>query len=579
MPNKLLDKRNIFYLLNFIFYLLIILNFASTDFLEYIWSNIFIPVSLFLLSISIFYIALTYCIGRKYIKTSSFLIVVVIAFILSCVSWIFQSYNSYYSGVIRNVIAESSLLYYLTKEILYSDMKENVKKDILFEAYKKSRAEIIVRKNGYNYIYTRHKKLTSGYHIYRASDINLLKQIHGRAADIEDDNNFVGFRPIKINDSIYTFKYSYANRPYLHLGLLKAVTWSFMQDREIRDRSNKSYLFYNIQGRSYSFWIPFSAILAVFTFILYVNGKLSLELKQKQIELNEQYESAGLYQELLLKSLVKQFNNIIASQAKTSLQQFIADHNLDNKKQVQNENGITKTFNHLYKVIQSKVHDLKNEWNKQSGGDEQILEMISIILKDLQGLKYVFHIEMSDFSIEEVSQIVSDSIDNRYYKSPGLEFNYEPVQIEDKLKDFVVLCNRYRLKSIIENLLGNAANAVDRYKNSLDGDERRKFRRYIALKTEISVYNNLRAFTITVEDNGGGFSDLKNIYKKPVVSSNNKLEKRMGEGTVYINFFVSRMNGIIEANNIINKDGNCGAQTKIFLPLKSNLTIKEIKDE
>ena len=132
----------------------------------------------------------------------------------------------------------------------------------------------------------------------------------------------------------------------------------------------------------------------------------------------------------------------------------------------------------------------------------------------------------------------------------------------------LVSINKYRLKSIIVNLLQNSDKAILRHKFSISKKEREKYRRHMALTLNTEIYEGKQYFTICLEDNGGGFAKPDKIYYEPIESSDLSRGKRMGSGTIYVGMFVHRMNGIIKAYNRIMSDGNIGACTKILLPLK-----------
>ena len=130
-----------------------------------------------------------------------------------------------------------------------------------------------------------------------------------------------------------------------------------------------------------------------------------------------------------------------------------------------------------------------------------------------------------------------------------------------------------KLQSIIFNLIENSARAIDVHFDKLPFEEKFGYEGLIELRIIDTVHtfkkNNqtCKALCFEIQDNAGGFPEdyLKDIYKRPVLSDK-KADRKYGEGTVYIGFFVDLMDGDIEAYNVESESVGRGALTKVFIP-------------
>ena len=70
---------------------------------------------------------------------------------------------------------------------------------------------------------------------------------------------------------------------------------------------------------------------------------------------------------------------------------------------------------------------------------------------------------------------------------------------------------------------------------------------------------------ISITDNAGGIEEtkLQKLYKEQVESSKGT---RLGEGTIHTAYFVSILNGKINAKNIMDKSSK-GLKTDILIPI------------
>ena len=127
------------------------------------------------------------------------------------------------------------------------------------------------------------------------------------------------------------------------------------------------------------------------------------------------------------------------------------------------------------------------------------------------------------------------------------------------------------MKSIVKNLIENSQSAIDQYQDKLDDADEELDEDYegkIFCSTNIIEKNGKKYFTITVRDNGGGFSEPDKMYKEAVLSTKKGRVPRKGDGTMFIKYYVSELfNGEIEAHNYTTEDGLTGAETIIYLPV------------
>jgi len=85
------------------------------------------------------------------------------------------------------------------------------------------------------------------------------------------------------------------------------------------------------------------------------------------------------------------------------------------------------------------------------------------------------------------------------------------------------------------------------------------------LNIKLKLSSDLQNLIISIKDNAGGLDEekLEQIYKEQIKSSKGK---RLGEGTIHTAYFVSILNGKINATNITTKN-NKGLQTNILIPI------------
>lgn len=529
--------------------------------------NSTIPLGWVLLIISVLYIFWILFLAKEFVSIKRGIGIFIITIVIDLIIWYPLSFISYYSGAEGRISQISDLVYKTTDTILHSDRNTEEKEQVINEVY----STVSIRA----YLLKNQKML---------SETNLSRSIieNPRATDVY----YKKYPEIKIGNNIYQYVSSKVYRPGVVDGVGRAITWSVYPDRICGDdlmledmgiEASSNSVYYNRRkaGRSMNWWLIFSVTYALFVVAAYREQKSNAKVAKMETKLKTQYDNTGLYQELLFAQLMKEFNGVVASNAKSHLQDFVGKLERENDKQVYTEDGFDVTMDTVKDSIGDKIHTLKNNWNDavnySNSDDDDKRRLVNVILNDLRKLNTVFDISYKDKHISELEAIVAAGIPAQYSKVRSFNFQFQPLNkdlIEDNL---IVSVNEQRLQSIIDNLLKNSNKATIEYKKKLSDETKKKYRRSCRLVTNIEKIDGSLFYTITVIDNGGGFSEtehLGKIYIEPVVSSDKTFGERKGAGSVYIGMFVRRMGGEITAENIIFDDNNKGAKTKISIPLK-----------
>lgn len=526
-----------------------------------------IPLGWVFLMISILFIITIYDIVRRYISVKNFLGILLFSLIFNLIVWYPLSFVSYYSGYESRVGAVSSLLYNVTDKILQSQLSPLEKDNMLRDIYANVSMRAKLYKNGQEYLITD----TERFIIENPKASNLA---------------FKKGKPIEVGDDKYQYSASKVYRPDDLTGVTRAITWSVFPDRfgddakleahGITASSNDVYLGRRKAGRSMNWWMIYSATFGLFCAAICYWKKRDIKITAKLEAAEKKYRNTSLYQELLFSQLAREFNDIMASRAKSHLQEFVAALDKNEEQKVYSEKGLDKTMEDIKESIGDRVHTLKNKWNKYVDDDkDNIAEIVHVILDDLRDLKQVFDISYPKQKLFDVDRTIMNAVPEEYKKTTSLQFAATYLDAATIDNNLFVRANLYRLKSIVNNLLGNSSGAIQRFYFKLPREERKTFFGKILLSTNVEEYDGKKYYTIIVQDNGGGFPNPAIIYKEPVVSSDTSAGERKGSGTVYIDAFVKMMDGFIEASNEKFEDSYMGAKTKIYIPLVS----KEEADE
>lgn len=564
----------------------------------------FFPNSIILLILSLLIIAIPAMFLKTLPKKWKFYIII-ISFIFACLNWVFVSYNSFYDGVEFNLENEANILYTTSSTILNSHIPYNKKKEFLENIYSKSYAEITLEKDNNPFIFIESKRSKETYE---------LKTI-------------IDSKTINTDNGIYNFRYSYANQPFLSIGLTRAISFSVFPDILINGLvDNSEYIKGRLYNRSITLWSVFIALSWLFLFIL--NYKTQLNKKQKQIAANqikianykdeilkgeleitnlknkisenkeeitkykediydskvelanfkEEYNNiinniAEMHQLLHIKML-DDINNITTSKVKNTLQALLTNwsfkHSLEEKNNIENANAaITQNIN-------SKIHDFKNDFTTYNdfyqNNQKELQSYISEILEALKEIPKIITLKLQNYSISDILDKISENPNlNGSKRQPrDLVITYTPIPHEAINPNYKCYVSLEQLKSIVKNLIENSQTATEKQKNKLRSSQK-KFLRKILVETNITDNYGKKYFTISVRDNGGGFPEPDKIYKEPVISTTEKLNaqpNRKGDGTIYIKYYVEEIfNGKIKARNYECENNLLGAETIIYFPI------------
>ena len=308
-----------------------------------------------------------------------------------------------------------------------------------------------------------------------------------------------------------------------------------------------------------------------------------MQIEESQVEINKfkmnmekiQNNIVEIHQLLHIKML-EDMNAITTSKVKNVLQALLANWSL--KHSVDEKVTIEKANENIKKNVENKIHDIKNDittYNEFYQKNKKELESyIEEILNGLKELPKIVTLELKNYPIKKILDAIYENKNlngETKRKQTGLTITYTPVSSELINPNYKCLASLEQLKSIVKNLIENSQSAIDQYQDKLDDadeDVDEYYEGKIFCSTNIIEKNGKKYFTITVRDNGGGFSEPDKMYKEAVLSTKKGRVPRKGDGTMFIKYYVSELfNGEIEAHNYTTEDGLTGAETIIYLPI------------
>lgn len=498
--------------------------------------------------------------------------IIIFSFILASINWILVSYDSFYDGVSFNIRNEANILYESTVNILQRDITEKEKKVLLNDIYSKSFAEISLKKNEKEFIFIESKRSKDEYQV----------------------ETIIDWSHIYTKEGVFSFKYSYANKPKLEIGLPRAWTFSVIPDFIPQGKfDNLKYLKGNLFDRSITFWLSFVILyylLLSVIFQLEERNKAREEkikaIEEKNIAIEEKIkaiERIKIVEENISKihkhvfgQIMRDIQDATTTQAKTVLQELLT--NWENKKH------FTDDYENLYQQLDKTAHSIKHDFvSKWTDGNEfydhynkDIKKYIKEIIDDLNDIPKLLDIRIQKISVSEILNKLNEInyINGSQRKEPGVNFNYVVANTDLISSDKYCELNLERIKSIIYNLIKNSVSAINNKKRELKRIDRTLYKNYegkIMLKVDVVEHNGKKYLYFSCEDNGGGFPEPNKIYKELVDSSRLDLDgkHRKGQGTSYISFFVQLYGGRIEASNYNVQEGVIGAKTEIYFPMIS----------
>ena len=219
-------------------------------------------------------------------------------------------------------------------------------------------------------------------------------------------------------------------------------------------------------------------------------------------------------------------------------------------------------------LLRSSRHDLINELEKTKTGFNDLLSEVyekivkpykdAILENQKNTREHIEELGTGKLSKNKISYI-QEQIENQieFYNlklKPYINISFDKFN-EDENKFY---CYTNRLIFIaINNILDNSIFALQ--KLLLDDN-------FIAkLNISLKISQDSKNLIISVTDNAGGIEEtkLQKLYKEQIESSKGK---RLGEGTIHTAYFVSILNGKVDAKNIM-EENTKGLKTNILIPI------------
>lgn len=500
--------------------------------------------------------------------------------------WILFSYQSYYQGVRVTKSTEAQILYSAVKDILETDVTDDKKLQQLHELTAKSKASIIITKNGENYYFQPHGRNTEQYIIEKISDEERQKNKSNSKAPEWGDEHYLPFETLQIQGNKYDFSYEYANKPYLEIGLARAITWSVFPDILYPKQDFHHFIALRLYERSMNFWVPY--------LLLFISGMLvsftTTKLKESELAVKRINNKLENFQHAYEK-IQRDFSGVV-SNSKNNLQHLQSEWDKDFKaaaglgrhdvlnriKALRSDTSLLddqdmekRRKEQLAVFKQALVSGAENEATILQDTYDFILDpWIKKIHKELKGLENTLDMTIIKTSVQNVLKAIraGEPLDITQQKT-SIHFTetISPHLRQDAYCKVILS----KVQSIVFNLISNSAAAtesrLDHFIEEGDRDQIRNYTQTIELQVDEITKEAATYLCITISDNGGGFPEdiLHKIYKEPIRTT--KDNREYGQGTSYIGFFIDLMQGArIEAHNIVNTKGEAGASTVVYIP-------------
>ena len=472
-------------------------------------------------------------------------LVVFVLLVIAGLNWILVSYESYYSGVERRLGKEAKVAYYSTANVLNSSLPEDRKLKEIENIHASSDAEIVITRevNGD----------TNNYYVKNTSPNKENEYLLTTFSE--------KFEPIVYNREVFTYKFSYFNRPKLDIGLARAVSFSTFPNylKDVTKNSfsvgDNGFVGSRNYKRSTNFWVAF--------WLLYMFSVLVMYYKQNRDELITEKDNA-----------IKKLKEFDLMYHKT-FDDFNKVSVIDSKQHLQRMNLNWGSI--IEEVLADERHGLKNKLTKtnlteleQELYDKLFKDFQETILTHLRDLPKVLDYHLTEETIEEIIKNSKSGIPENYHDvgKSGLVFSeFENVNASHIIKKCNV--NKYRIASIVHNLLTNSGQAIGRkvIEKLLQGEA---YEGAIQLFYSIKTFDNKEYLSIRVKDNAGGFPQdiIAKVYQEPIYSSDeNNGVKRFGKGTMYVHYFAELMKAKILVGNEKFDEENNGAVVEILVPI------------
>jgi hypothetical protein len=230
----------------------------------------------------------------------------------------------------------------------------------------------------------------------------------------------------------------------------------------------------------------------------------------------------------------------------------------------------------MIKSFRSLRHDLRNklEESYQNKLEKHVYDNVikpfrEKIISTIDELPEIYNTSLEFVDVKEIYEEIYKRLPNNIKESKIYDFVYNPLPIELTNGNYHINVNIVRLYSILFNLISNSSRAISRLRDEMR-EQGKQVQGVIEVIFDLKRHGN-EFLKVIVKDNGGGFPKeiINNVYSEPVVSSDSSRGKRLGEGSVYVAFFVEYMEGTVRAENYETEDAK-GAVTIIELPIQRN---------
>lgn len=230
----------------------------------------------------------------------------------------------------------------------------------------------------------------------------------------------------------------------------------------------------------------------------------------------------------------------------------------------------------------SFIHRLKNRFAQFRDSDlsmrdeDDILLMVysevvqpfeQIILDELSKLGEVTGAVDEVMPIAEFHQALLDELPPSVTRSRAYEFLYSDLpEVLSGSRLCLELNVRQFYNEVLYNIITNSARAIAQMRDLMRELEQ-PYQGIISM--DFAASRDAAELMIEISDNGGGFPRdiLYEMYVNPVRSSDPNRPGRIGEGTMWVAFYIQLMGGRIQAANYDTEDGLTGARTTIVLPI------------
>lgn len=581
-----------------------------------------------LVEFNLYIISEAFYMNSKSINLKKFglvLLLIVISLIVASIGWTKLSYKSFYDGVAKEKRSEAMLCSAAVESILLLDSLENQKKLHLASIFKNVRSEIKIvhvdsgktlyekenPRKGYleEIFYSKSYKTISGEYLFTYIYSNRPEWKIGllRAATFSlydyanEEKNFAewwyNFRSFRLWERSVNFYIIFISIFFFLLAMFWVlINYSAKKEMQRQLEIERSNLEIAESKVAYA---NMQALAQEERALLEEEKAQSAELqlqiqkeKAQAIELQLKYEKEKAHAVELKLEIQKIENARVRTENESikirtelnSLEMFRQMYKkmfgdfekqaiIDTKQDLQKMEFEWQPM--MEKLIKDIIHKDKNEWVQVGleGIDKKIYEEIIIpfkeqVLNNLKKLPEIIDIKLMEYTLGQVIDSLEQAVPLTFARDKGLTYAFNYSEIKDNQRSMCCSTNLSRLNSIVFNLLANANQATIRKKDAMR-EKGLSYNRMVRLNVEIVERIETSYFCISVCDNGGGFEDekLNSIYKIPVISSDKSSGERLGEGTMYIAFFVKYMCGEIEAKNYEIKEGFIGAETSILLPI------------